>query len=259
MRVLLLMVLWGAALPAAAWGPLGHRVSAQIAQNHLQPRTLRKVQQILGVEDLAEASTWPDEMRSSPEPFWQQEAPPYHYVTVPKGKGYADVGAPPRGDAVTALARFAHTLRDPKASPAEKALALRFTVHLVGDLHMPLHAGYGPDHGGNDVKVTFLGQPTNLHAVWDSQMLLDRGLSYTELTAWLLRRETPATVQAARSIDPQVWIAEDLALRDALYPADPRLGYDYAFVNEPLAEHRLWLAGIRLAAYLDAVFAPTAR
>lgn len=259
MRALALLGMLIVSLPAGAWGSLGHRVVGEIAQRHASARTLAQVHRILGVEDLAQASTWPDEMRSSPEPFWQKEATPWHYVTVPPGKSYAEVGAPPQGDAVTALARFSRTLRDATASREEQALALRFIVHLVGDLHMPLHAGNGSDHGGNDVKVTWLGQATNLHAVWDSDLLLHKGLSYTELTHWLMRQETPAAVRAARQTDPLTWIAEDLALRDALYPADPQLGYDYEFVNEPIAEHRLWLAGVRLAAYLDEVFAPRER
>ena len=259
MRLVLLLALLGMSLPAEAWGPLGHRVSAEIAQHHLRPQTLHRVQEILGSEDLAQASTWPDEMRSSPEPFWQHEASAFHYVTVPLGQSYEQVGAPPQGDAVTALARFARTLRDPKASREEKALALRFAVHIIGDLHQPLHAGYGTDHGGNDVKVFWFEHPTNLHAVWDSELLLHKGLAYTELATWLLRGETAAQVKAARSADPLLWIAEDVALRDALYPAVTHLGYDYEFVNEPLAEHRLWLAGIRIATYLDEAFSASYR
>ena len=102
-------------MPAHAWGPLGHRISGDIAQRHLTPAAQSAVKQILGAEDLAEASTWADDMRSSPEPFWQKTASPFHYVTIPDGKAYGDVGAPVEGDALTALKQFAATLRDPRA------------------------------------------------------------------------------------------------------------------------------------------------
>jgi S1/P1 Nuclease len=152
---------------AFAWGQTGHRVTGAIAEPMLSRRAAREVRAILGNETLAEASTWADEMRSNPDTFWQTTANPWHYVTVPTGQRYADLGAPAEGDAVTALARFAETLRNPSASGEEKRLALRFTLHIIGDLHQPLHAGNGNDRGGNDIRVTFFREPTNLHAVWD--------------------------------------------------------------------------------------------
>ena len=88
---------------ALAWGKTGHRVTGQIAQEHLSRKAEREIQKILGVEDLAESSTWPDFMRSSRDEFWTDEAGPYHYVTIPKGKTYEDVGAPEKDDAITAL------------------------------------------------------------------------------------------------------------------------------------------------------------
>ncbi len=245
--------------PALAWGKLGHRVTGQIAEAHIGKGTKAAIVSILGAEDLAEASTWPDDMRSSPEPFWQKTASPWHYVTVPAGKHYHEVGAPPEGDAFTALGRFARTLRDPKASRDEKALALRFVVHIVGDLHQPLHAGNGLDRGGNDVKVQWFGRATNLHAVWDSDIIEGEQLSFTEMTAWELRRTTPAERAAWATPDPHVWIAESAALRDRVYPFNPSLSYKYGFDFLPTARQRLVQAGVRIAAYLDWVFAAPAK
>lgn len=85
-------------------------------------------------------------------------AGPRHYVSVPEGKTYVEVGAPDEGDAVTALEQFTNTLKDPSATTDEKRLALQFIVHIIGDLHQPLHAGNGTDRGGNDVKVRFSGK-----------------------------------------------------------------------------------------------------
>ena len=137
-RTLAAVLLASAAVPALAWGPTGHRAIGELAQPLLDARAKAGVAAILERgESLAQASTWPDFMRSSPDPFWQKTAGPFHYVTVPSGKTYAEVGAPPEGDSVTALQRFSATVRDPKASRADKQLALRFIIHIVGDLHQP--------------------------------------------------------------------------------------------------------------------------
>ena len=166
--------------PAAAWGQVGHRVIGEIADDRISGKTRAEIELILGEEDLAEASTSSDEERSNPNHFWQREAGAYHYVTVPEGQTYPAVGPPKEGDALSALDRFAATVRNPTASHEDKALALRFIVHIVGDVHQPLHAGKGDDRGGNDVQVHWFGEATNLHSVWDSKMIEAQSLSYTE-------------------------------------------------------------------------------
>ena len=254
----LILALTAVPLPALAWGKTGHRVIGAIAQNHLSPRAATGVKRILGLETLAEASTWPDFMRSDPSEFWQHTASPWHYVTVPQGKTYAAVGAPPEGDAVTALQRFSATIRDPKAPLAGKQLALRFIVHIVGDLQQPLHAGNGTDKGGNEVTVTIAGKPSNLHAVWDTGLVDDEQLSYSEMAAWLGARITPADVKDWSTTDPTVWIAESAALRVRIYPDKgvTNLGYRYVFDHTAQMELRLEQGGVRLAAYLNRLFAP---
>jgi hypothetical protein len=256
------------ASPAAAWGPIGHRVSAELAERNISGRTRAAIEQIMEHEGLPEASTWPDEQRSNPEPFWQETASPFHYVTLPPGQSAAQLAHPPEGDAVTALERFTATLRDPAASREDKALALRFVIHLVADLHMPLHAGKPGDRGGNDVKVLWHGEPNNLHWVWDEGIILRQQLSFTEYAERLGKRTTPAEVLEWWDARPATWIDESTALRDRLYPetgAEQGLGteespvalsWDYEWAWRPSVDLRLQQAGVRLAAYLDWVFAP---
>ena len=258
--------------PALAWGKTGHRVVAAIAETELSGLARAQIEQILGPgEGLDEAATWPDDMRADPSPLWQKKASPWHYVTL-NGTTYDH--APPEGDAVEALARFTKILQDPNASRADKQLALRFVVHLVGDLHQPLHAGKCCDHGGNEVKVTWFGKPTNLHAVWDSSIVDEEQLSFTELAAKLERHISPADVVAWSDVNPLDWVSEDAGVRDKLYPtaADmpkpvkgkkrrkhevvlPNLSYSYVYRFTPLMEQRLSQGGVRLAAYLNAIFA----
>src|SRR3954466_16153736 len=178
--------------PALAWGKTGHRVVAAIADTQLSGLARAHIEQILGPgESLDEAANWPDEMRAAPGEFWEKTATPWHYVTL-NGTTYDH--PPPQGDALEALGRFRRVLADPNASRADKQLALRFIVHLVGDLHQPLHVGKCCDKGGNDVKLSWFGKPTNLHAVWDSAIVDDEQLSFSELAAKLIRHTSDADV-----------------------------------------------------------------
>ena len=255
--------------PASAWGKTGHRVVAAIADTQLSGLARANVEEILGPgESLDEAANWPDEMRSAPGDFWQKTATPWHYVTL---NGIIYDHAPPEGDALEALGRFSKVLRDSNASREDKQLALRFIVHLVGDLHQPLHNGRCCDKGGNDVKVTWFGKPTNLHAVWDSQLVDEEQLSFTELAAKLERHISNDDVIKWWDINPRDWTSESAEIRDTLYPPPakpkkgqrvkkgkpllPDLSWAYAFKFTPLMERRLSQGGVRLAAYLNALFA----
>lgn len=244
-----------AASPALAWDKIGHRVSAALAGPYLSDAAKAGVEAILGPEGLAEASNWPDFMRSSPEEFWRKEAGPYHYVTIPVGMKYRDVGAPEVGDAITALAGFTATLKDPDAALEDKQLALRFVVHIVSDLHQPLHAGNGTDRGGNDFAVLYHEELTNLHAVWDIHMIDRQKLSYTEWTEWLSQKITDQDVQAWWETDPAVWADESAAIRDTIYPENQIIAWDYTFAHLGTVKTRLKMAGVRTAAYLNEVFA----
>ncbi|GAC24138.1 hypothetical protein GMES_1842 [Paraglaciecola mesophila KMM 241] len=239
---------------ALAWGQIGHRVTGAIAQQHLTPQAQAAISALLPTEDLAEASTYPDEMRSSPDEFWQKKAGPFHYVTIPEGQTYADVGAPEQGDSVSALKMFTANLKSSQTSKEEKQLALRFIVHIIGDLHQPLHAGNGTDRGGNDFKVNFFWQDSNLHRVWDSELLEQRKLSYTEWTAKFNRKISAQNINDWSTTDPQVWIAESIKIRDEIYPKEEEISWDYLYNHLPQAKQRLKMAGIRIAAYLNEIY-----
>lgn len=241
--------------PAWGWGQTGHRVTGAIAQQYLSPLSQAAVAELLPHSSLAEASTYADEMRSNPSEFWQRTSTHWHYVTVPQGKNYVEVGAPTQGDAVSALKAYTEVLKRDSSTLEEKRLALRFVVHIIGDLHQPLHAGDGSDRGGNDVKVNFFWQNSNLHRVWDSQMLDQRKLSYTEWTSWLTEQITPSDIRSWAATDPLVWIEESIQIRDTIYPEDANsMNYDYLYHHLPIAKQRLQMAGIRLAMYLNQTF-----
>jgi hypothetical protein len=258
----LLPVLLGSlllALPAAAWGPQGHRVAGAMTGDRLAPGAAAAVRAIVGDETLAEASTWADRMRSDPAPFWQREAGAYHYVNIPAGaKRYDPRRAPARGDAFTALAQFRQELEDPSTPAPRRALALRFALHIIQDLHQPLHAGGRDDRGGNDFAVTVAGRRSNLHRLWDSGLLASGRASDQRLRARLEARYGDELAGPWREPDPETWIAESLALSRDLYPASASIDTAYLERFRPVAERRIAQAAARGAAWLNALYAPEA-
>jgi hypothetical protein len=239
---------------AHAWGQTGHRVTGQIAQLYLTPYARAAISLILENETLAEISTYADENRSNPDPFWQEVAGPFHYVTVPKGKTYSDVGAPEKGDSYTAIQMYTQALKNPLSSKNEKQLALKMLVHIIGDLHQPLHAGDGTDRGGNDRKVEFFWEDSNLHRVWDSGLIDRKQLSFTEWYEFLAPKISAQQAKQWHTTDPLVYIQESAEIRDTIYPNSDKLSWQYLFDHTPVMEQRLQQAGVRIAAHLNEIY-----
>lgn len=241
--------------PAQAYGPTGHRVIAELAYGYLTPEARAAVEAILGDEFMAEAATMPDEMRSNPEDFWRIEAGPYHYINVPPGVSYEDSEKNPAGDALTALEKYAAVVKDDMASSDDKRRAIWFIIHIVGDLHQPLHVGHPGDRGGNRVEVVFMEELTNLHRLWDEHLVDHRGLSFTEWTRFLERKIKPEMVTEWQQAQPIDWVHEDLILRDDIYAnSHGILSWDYVYKYMPLIKSQLSKGGVRLAGYLNRLF-----
>ena len=240
---------------ALAYGKTGHRVVGEIAQRHLSPEAEAAVEAILGQEKLWEASYYPDEMRSSPDPFWRHKSPNFHYVSIPDNTTYEDSPKNPKGDAYEAVLRFIATLKNDDASLEEKQLALRFLTHLAGDLHQPLHVGLAEDRGGNRIKVRWFGAETNLHTVWDTYLVDNQQLSYTEWVD-LLDRADAKTIAEYQNATPMNWIEEAMVLRKDVYKVgDGNFSYQYIYDHTPTIKLQLQKGGYRLAGILNEVFA----
>lgn len=252
MRLLVaILALCAASSPALGWGPIGHRAVGQIAEERLSAKSRQAVRALLGDESLADASLWADEIRA--EPQWQVSSP-WHYVNIPDGQTYDRTRRDRDGDVIEALERFVAVLRYPPSSREDKIAALKFIAHFAGDIHQPLHVGRVSDRGGNEVRVSWFGEPSNLHRVWDSEVIERLLLSPKGLVAALESRP-PKQVEAWRRDRPMIWAEESMALRPLVY--DMRgtgLGRAYLRQAGPVVEERLLQAGVRLAALLDAVF-----
>lgn len=235
------------------WGATGHRTVGQIAEWHLSTAAAREVKALLGRESLAEAATYPDEIRSDPK---YKETAPWHYVTIEDGETYETSERNPKGDAVEAIRRFVATLRSQSSTKKDKVYALRWLVHLVGDIHQPLHVGRGADRGGNTIEVKWFEEDTNLHSVWDDKMIDSTKLSFTELS----RFTDKASKEEIRKWQDSIvldWVQESIAYRDQVYtvPESNKYGtYKYSYENLPLAKLRLNQAGVRLAGLLNQIY-----
>jgi len=234
-----------------AWGSNGHRVVGRIAMNHLTDEAARAVVCLLGPEGLDQVSTWPDEIRS--DPSWKK-ADPWHFLSIDDAETLETTARDPAGDVLEAIQRFTAVLRDPQASREAKQEALKFLVHLVGDIHQPLHVGRRADHGGNSIKVLWFKEESNLHTVWDSGMIDNERLSFSELAAFI-DHPTLQELQTWQNSAPADWANESKALRERVYQiGDGKLSYEYVYRNIPLVKRRLLQGGVRLAGLLNSIF-----
>lgn len=246
-----LPVLLAVSVTTFGWGPTGHRVVGSIAEEYLSRKVRARLANILDGQSLALAATWMDEVRSDST---HADMAPWHWVTIPDGMTYNETKKNPRGDIISTLERVIAELKAGNLSGEEERERVLILIHLVGDLHMPLHVGTGNDQGGNDTRVRWFGEASNLHRVWDADIIDHTRLSYTEFAASLKR---PSNAQATgwQQSGVLVWAMENLDYRQNIYRiGDGRLGYDYAYYNLPIIRTRLLQAGIRLAGVLNDIF-----
>lgn len=253
-----LLLSFAISVPSAfAWGQKGHDVTAFIAEQHLTPATREVVDSLLEGKSMVYWANWLDNA-SHTRPYAYTKT--WHYKNIDAGERYEEAQANPAGDAVLAVKAQLETLQDPHKSFADKQLALKILIHVVGDIHQPMHLGHATDLGGNRVKVKFFGRDNNLHAVWDSN-ILESGhkWSYTEWQS-MIDRVTPVREQAivAGTIDD--WAKQSAAIAAIIYEETPEgseLSYDEVARWTPVIEDQLLNAGLRLAHLLNTLYDPT--
>jgi len=249
----LILVLLGSLimLECFGWGATGHRVTGLIAEQYLNAKARKRIKQILGQESLAMVSTWMDEIRSDST---YNYATDWHWTTIPDGGKYEDVESNPDGKVIMMIEKISKDLKSGKLSARQQSEYLKMLIHMVGDLHQPLHVGKPGDRGGNDVKVKWAGDDSNLHRVWDSDMIDDTRLSYTEL-AQSLGKPAVETIKKWQSTSVREWAKESMTLRPQVYAIGRgSLGYRYSYLNMPTVRERILQAGIRIAGLLNQIY-----
>ena len=267
--------------PAAAWGDLGHRVTALIAYRHLTPAVRARVDAMLASDtdtltppDFASKATWADKYRNE-----HRETASWHFVDIEidhpdlgaacfgfpaLGVGQPASKGPAQDCVVDKINEFAAELRDPATPPAERLLALKFLMHFVGDLHQPLHAADHDDRGGNCIGLSPLpdGRSNNLHAYWDTGAVEPLGASAPEIAAMLDARITREQARTWSAGDTRSWAMEAFQVtRSDVYalPSRPTcadhgsvsLSPVYQAVAQRGAATQLERAGIRMAALIN--------
>ncbi len=238
--------------PAAAWGVTGHRVVGLVAQNHLKRSAKRKIANVLNCNSLAEVSNYMDDVKSD---TLYNHTHDWHWVTILPGQTYEQSQKNPKGDIIMKIEEITAALKTHRLSPVQEAEHLKFLVHLVGDLHQPLHVGDRDDQGGNRERVTWFGQNSNLHRVWDSEMIEGKQLSYSDL-AGFLNEPSKDQVKQWKAMSTLEWAAVSQGLLPQVYtlPEDKKLSYRYSYENFDTVQLCLMQAGIHLAGILNEIY-----
>lgn len=250
-------------LTGFGWGQKGHDVTAAIAEAHLTPEAEAMIDELLDGKSIIYWANWLDNASYTPELRYTKT---WHYKNVNEGVRYEEMSPNPSGDAVTAIKSRMEILCDSTASREDKALALKILIHVVGDIHQPMHLGHATDLGGNRIKVKFFDRDTNLHSVWDTSLPdAAHKWSYTEWVKQLDRlKEDVATAVVFPETYPSagvytsglvdVWAKETVGVADKVYkkmPPKSEIKYDEIAWSAPIIEEQLLAGGLRLAFLLN--------
>ncbi|QPJ63638.1 MAG: S1/P1 nuclease [Candidatus Nitronauta litoralis] len=254
------VVLLASAFPAQvwAWGPQGHRIIAQIAEERLKPEIWQAIQDEFSIKHLADVANWADQIKSD-----RRETRPWHYCNIAEGELlYLQQRDCPHGECVIEKTHFfREELLNPSVVGRKRKEAFMFLVHFVGDIHQPLHMGNAADRGGNTIKVMVSGERTNLHAVWDHDLIHTQGQSLVKYAAKLsasIQKENALEWGARRLVE---WANESrkLAVHQG-YPLElndqGELSRHYLKAGEQAVELQLKKAGVRLADLLNKTLKP---
>lgn len=236
------------------WGQTGHRATGEIAEKHLSRKAKLEINRILQGKSLALVSTYGDEIKSDAD---YRKYGPWHYVNFASGETvYNPATANTEGDLLMALKKCKAVLQDKNASREEKEFYLKMLVHFMGDLHQPFHVGRGEDKGGNDLQVRWFNEGSNLHRVWDSDMINSYQMSYSEIAAntRILSKQDKQQI-AAGSFEDWMYESKELSIKAyASVEVGEKLGYRYMYDWFPVVREQLLKGGIRLAAVINDIY-----
>lgn len=236
------------------WGQKGHDVTCAIARQHLSPKAKKQVYALLDGKSPVYWANWMDNASHTPEYKYTST---WHYKNIDEGDTYESTPLNKSGDVVTAISAQIETLKDKNAPLESRKLAMRMLVHLVGDVHCPMHMGHKSDRGGNQWQVQYFGKGSNLHSVWDSGIVESaHKWSYDE---WVNEIDCVSRKEAAEIAGGCVddWAKETFAITCKIYSSTPKgskLSYDYVSEWSPTVEQQLLRGGLRLARILNDIY-----
>ncbi len=255
--IIVFILVCGIPFTSLAWGVLGHRVVGEIASYHLTPKAKRSIKKILGDESIAMASNWADFIKSDKSYVYLNT---WHYINMASATDsnafYQRLYTDTTTNIYNRINFLIEELRSGDADIEKKRMYLKLLIHLVGDAHQPLHTGRPEDRGGNDIKVFWFNTPSNLHRLWDEQLIDFQQLSYTE------HAKAINTISAGRKKELQrqplaEWLYESYQIAQNIYmhiKPDARLSYDYNYRYVAVMNQQLLKGGVRLAGVLNSIF-----
>lgn len=242
-----------------AWGMNGHRITGQIAYNHLTGKAKRQIQQLLGNESLAISANYADFIKSDSTFDYISS---WHYINIKTGLSDSQVkdllDEHQHGENIYSKINWlAAELKKKDLDQQTKRFYLVLLVHFVGDLHQPMHVGRPEDLGGNRVKLFWFNEPTNLHRIWDEQLIEYQKLSYTEYAAEIDRADKK-TIRQWQAQPIHQWVSESYGIAEKLYGeikyTEQKMSYRYNFDHVTTMNQQLLKGGIRLAGMLNEIF-----
>ena len=234
------------------WGQTGHRVVGEIAEKHLNDKAKERISKILNGASLAEVSNWMDDIKSDAK---YDSLRSWHYVTIEDNSNYEESDKNPKGDIILGLNTIIDGLKNGKLSAKTEEEYIKILVHLIGDIHQPLHVGRGNDRGGNTIDLVWFWSKSNLHRVWDSGLIDSQKYSYTEL-AKVADKADSLTIINWQNSNVLDWAYESMSYRKDIYnlPSNKEINYRYRYEHWKTVETRLAQAGIRLAGILNEIY-----
>ncbi|MFI3318578.1 MAG: S1/P1 nuclease [Rikenellaceae bacterium] len=234
-----------------AWGKRGHDVIVHIASRHLSDVINAKIEADLGGRSMVYYASWADNAKYTKEFAYTRS---WHYKNVDQREGRSSAD---NGVVVWAIDYLIKSLQGDDLTVEQRAVDLKILIHIVGDLHQPLHAGRAEDEGGNSVPISFFYNSTSLHAAWDYNMVMSaHEWSYTE---WgeQIDRLSQEEIDEILSSNLEDWFDESRELADQIYrdtKPNSRIDYEYLAKYTPIVESQLLKAGIRLAGILKSIY-----
>jgi hypothetical protein len=254
-KILSLAVFVFLSLQLFAWGYKAHYVIAEIAEQNLTPKAKTKVDELLNGKKMVYWADWMDKIRSDSTYDFTRT---WHYANVDSGYTYETMPKLETGDVVVATDLAIEVIKSKTQNDSIKAMYLKFLIHLVGDIHCPVHAGRATDRGANRHHIIWFGEETNLHSMWDSQFIgAARVWSYSEWAANLMAGIASVDIAQMQRGTPTEWFGETVSIADYVYKVSPQgQNYSYAYIyrHSHVLEQQLTLAGYRLAYVLNTIF-----
>ena len=244
-------------IPCFGWGQKGHDTTAFIAENHLTPITKAVVEELLDGRSMVYYANWLDKASHTPEYAYSKT---WHYKNIDEGQTFKDAPLNEKGDIVRALEEQISVLNKDNSTREEKQLALKMVVHLLGDIHQPMHLGHASDLGGNRWIVKYFGRDNNIHSVWDTSLPESaHKWSYSEWQQQIDRLSPLEEIEIVKDGCPAKWAKETFDICRTIYsttPEDSKLSYDYVAEWTPVVEEQFLKGGLRLADVLNSLFDP---